>query len=504
MVKILAAVLVGLEAQVVEVEVTAINGLPALVIVGLASNAVGEAKDRLVTALKGLGIRPKARRTVINLAPAELKKTSAALDLAMAVGLAQLTQPSSHRLVPANTIWLGELSLSGQIKPVRHLLPLLASLHRQGYRQVVIPAAQLSSVPAIAGLKIFPLAHLSTVLACQQQQLQLVVHQPPTASAPPPQTPADTINWSLFNHQPDAARAMVLAAAGGHHLLLQGPPGCGKTSLAQEMVKLLPPLTAAEQLSLQTIASLRQQPDLPSGQRPVRQPHHRTTRWQLLGQPPRTPGGELVLAHLGVLILDEISEFSRATLEALRTPLQTRAVTNYTASGEVSFPADCLCVATTNPCPCGWFGASTPTHHCQCNPHQIKAYQQRLSTALLDRFELGVWLEPSQLDAAIVEYGPNTLAAITQARQRQTQRWGSSMTNAAVPWTTLQATAQLSMPAQQYLQKNAVSLTYRQHDQLVRVGQTVADLSQDPRIELAHLQQAAYYQQGKKPTGVVT
>nr|MBP7875907.1 YifB family Mg chelatase-like AAA ATPase [Candidatus Woesebacteria bacterium] len=429
LVRTFSAVVQGLQPVKIEVEVDNTIGTPQFVIIGLPTKEIDEAKERITAALLNCNIRIRAKRTIVNLAPADVRKTGSGLELAIAVGLLKL-----YEELPLNTdqtMFFGELSLDGSIKAVRGALPLVVAAKKMGFTSVVLPNANSAEVQTISGITIHPVHQFLEVIQSLRQEIDLPVlqHTPfkSVKRAEPEVDFVDIVGQSM------AKRALEIAAAGGHNLFLIGPPGAGKSMLAQAMGEILPPLTqgeATEITGIYSIAGLLGENRSFITTRPFRSPHHSTSLAGLTGGGVPLLPGEVSLAHNGVLFLDEIPEFPRYCLEALRQPLENRSITLTRASGSFSFPARFSLIAAANPCPCGFFGSKLRV--CQCSRQQRHLYANRISGPLLDRIDLQVWTSETpvaELHAAHFTHGKNIDSTkhigerVARARQRQQENF---------------------------------------------------------------------------------
>ncbi|MDB5954904.1 YifB family Mg chelatase-like AAA ATPase [Ramlibacter sp.] len=493
--------LVGLEAAAVTVEVHLANGLPNFMLVGLADTEVKEARERVRSALLNSGLAfPHNKRITVNLAPADLPKDGGRFDLPIALGiLAASGQIDAQRL--AGHEFAGELSLSGELRPVRGALATSLALHAGGSAaRLVLPPASAEEAALVPGARVVRAKHLLDVvrhfLPANPEAPAPESSEgwtPLTASAPA--TGALYADLADVKGQAGARRALEIAAAGGHSLLLMGPPGAGKSMLAQRFAGLLPPMTVTEALESAAVASLAGRFSLQHwAQRPTCAPHHSASAVALVGggSPPRP--GEISLAHHGVLFLDELPEYPRAALEALREPLETGRITIARAARRSEFPARFQLVAAMNPCPCGWLGSGRA---CRCSPEQVSRYQARLSGPLLDRIDLHVEvpaLAPAELlDAPAGEPTAPVQARCSAARERALRRQGKG--NHALQGEEIDRHALLSRAAGDFLRNAATRLGWsaRATHRVLKVARTIADLAALPHVDVVHVAEAVQY-----------
>ncbi|GAB4396408.1 MAG: YifB family Mg chelatase-like AAA ATPase [Rhodoferax sp.] len=493
--------LLGLQAAAVTVEVHLANGLPSFTLVGLADVEVKEARERVRSAILNSGLCfPHNQRITVNLAPADLPKDSGRFDLPIALGiLAASGQIDAARL--ASYEFAGELSLSGELRPVRGALAMSLALHGSGTcTNLVLPPHSAEEAALVPGAAVYRAGHLLDVV---QQFLPEAARANPLptsgwacVSSQAPSVEARYPDLADVKGQAGAKRALEIAAAGGHSLLMVGPPGSGKSMLAQRFAGLLPPLSVDEALQSAAVASLAGQFDLAHwGVRPTRAPHHTASAVALVGggSPPRP--GEISLAHHGVLFLDELPEFPRSALEALREPLESGRITIARAAQRAEFPAQFQLIAAMNPCPCGYLGNLNPA--CRCTPDQIARYQAKLSGPLLDRIDLHVEVPalPAQdlLAASAGEPSARVQARCSAALARALARQGKP--NQQLQGREIDAQARLDAAALQFLNTaaNRLGWSARALHRALKVARTIADLAGSDTVSTLHVAEALQY-----------
>lgn len=495
---VLSCAVIGLDGAAITIEVDVSRGFPTFIVVGLPDAAVSESRQRIPTAIRNSGFEyPYAKRVVVNLAPADLKKEGASYDLPIAVGILFSTEQIRADL--SRSVFVGELALDGSVRPTRGVLPIALWARDAGYERLYVPAANAHEASVVDTIRVMPVAALA----------QLAAHLNGRESIPPverrariPHVPREhAIDFADIAGQEHAKRALEIAAAGSHNIAMSGPPGSGKTMLSGAMVTILPDMTFQEQLEVTKIASIAGTlpPDVSLiAARPFRSPHHTASGIALVGGGAFPRPGEISLAHRGVLFLDEFPEFSRNVLENLRQPLEDGHITVSRAQGSVTFPARFILVASFNPCPCGFLGDSERA--CACTQSQIVKYRARISGPIADRIDLHVSVPRvsfEKLEARGSEESASIRERVNRARAIQQERLGrfGALANSEMGAQLVRELCVLDGAGRALIRQavDSMHLTARSFHRVLKVSRTIADLSGEPSITAAHIAEALQY-----------
>ncbi len=501
----------GIDGYPITVEVDLRPGFPSFTIVGLPDTGVRESRERVISAIKNSGLSFPIQKITVNLAPAHIKKEGPSFDFPIAIGIL-----AAAGLIPPEELehraFIGELSLNGDLRPVHGVLPCTLGLKKNSFTSLLLPTQNAAEASLVDGISVHPVVRLSETLSFLNGQLELPVHTP-NRDEIFSRARSYAVDFSDVKGQAFAKRALEIAAAGGHNVIMVGPPGSGKTLLARRLPTILPDLTFEEALETTKIHSvaghLRESVSMVAT-RPFRSPHHQISDVALIGGGANPRPGEASLAHRGVLFLDELPEFGRSVIEALRQPLEDRCVTIARVANTVRYPADFLLIAAANPCPCGFFGSSVRS--CVCPPNAIQKYRAKLSGPLLDRIDLHVEVPALHIDDIAGEAPPAEASAAIRERvgvarnvQRKRLRALGLFENGQMGVRHVRQFCPLPPPARAVL-RNAIQrlgLSARAYDRILRVSRTIADLANSENIRVEDVAEAIGYRfLDREPAGM--
>jgi len=499
--KVISCAILGLEGVIVEVEADISPGMPSFTIFGLPDAAVQEARERVRAAVRNSGFTFPMKRIIVNLAPADFKKAGPAYDLPIALGI--LLSSEQVYADVTRTILLGELSLDGGLRHTNGVLPMVALAHGQGYSTIIVPEADAKEASLIDGAKIIPIVSLAQLVNYLRGEIPAPEYKPVEVEVKECRLPgASSTDLAYIKGQEHVKRALEVAAAGGHNMVMMGPPGSGKTLLARSLPSIMPPMTNEEAIEVTKIYSVSGL--LPSDtplirQRPFRSPHYTISNAGLVGGGHFPKPGEISLSHRGVLFLDELPEFGNSLLETLRQPLEDKVITISRAQGSVIFPANFMLVGAMNPCPCGYYGdAFRP---CTCTPSLVSRYQRRISGPFIDRVD--IFIEVPHIDYEkladnrLGEKSEKVQTRVKAARSRQRERFkGTNLTcNSEMTPTEVRELCRTEESAQSLLKAamKQLYLSARAFHRILKLARTIADLENCDIIKANHVAEAIQY-----------
>ena len=491
----------GIRGSRVAAECAIMGGLPAFDIVGLPDASVREARERVRAAVKACGMKFPVSHITVNLAPADTRKEGTIYDLPILLGI--LSASEAIKPLPADSAFIGELSLTGELRAIKGALPMAAAAAREGIKRVYLPAANAAEAAFAGGVEAIPVKDVGQLLACLAGDIEI---EP--AAAPDYRSSADSLpDFADVKGHAVIKRALEVAAAGSHNVLMMGPPGSGKSMLAARLPSILPEMSREEALEvteIHSVAGITSEREPIITARPFRAPHHTISTAGLTGGGTNPRPGEISLAHGGVLFLDEFPEFPRTAVEALRQPVESGVVTISRASGSFTFPSRFMLVAAMNPCRCGWYGTDNDT--CHCSPADVRRYRSRVSGPLLDRIDVFLWVEALRYED-LSKYGEGEPSAVIRARvnaardiQRRRFEGSGIRSNSEMDQAALREFCALDDAGSELMRRaySALDMSARAYDRTLRLARTIADLAGSERIAVGHLAEAMSYRNQKK------
>ncbi|MCR4663477.1 MAG: YifB family Mg chelatase-like AAA ATPase [Endomicrobiaceae bacterium] len=491
----------GIDACLIDVEIDISSGLPVFSIVGLPDTSVKESRDRVVSAIKNSGFDFPTKKITVNLAPADIKKEGGAFDLPISLGILA-SSGIIEKKVLQNFCAIGELSLDGKLRPIKGILPVVLSLHKFGITQVIVPEKNKNEACVAKDIEIYPFNDLKDVIKFLKKEITVEPYKQDNISVQNSSTKT-SIDFSDIKGQLFAKRAAEVASAGGHNMIMVGPPGSGKTMIAKRIPTILPSMSfeeSVETTKIWSVSGLVQAGESLITSRPFRSPHHTTSSVALIGGGSYPKPGEVSLAHNGVLFLDELTEFRRDVLEVLRQPLEDKIVTVSRAKNTLSFPASFMLIASMNPCPCGNYGSDK---ECTCNPYQVKRYRSKISGPLMDRIDIQVEVPALKIDEItsnkdiVNETSQQIRERVIKARNIQYERFkGKNIyCNAQMGPKEIKKYCVLEESAGNMLHNAIEKLGFsaRAYDRILKVARTIADLADSEIIQSNHIAEAIKY-----------